>query len=65
MFVSSISGPTNYVWGCLRTVKRPFINVLLLASYHAGNISKVVNSRFWVKIGNFLCVCLQSKLTKK
>jgi len=56
MFVSSLNGPTNYVWGCFRTVERPFINVLLLASYHAGNFSKVVNSRFGVKIGNILCL---------
>ena len=60
MFVSSLNGPTNYVLGCFRTVKKPFLNVLprLLASYHAGNFSKVVNSRFWVKIGNILCLFL-------
>ena len=59
MFVSSISGPTNYVWGCFRTVKRPFINVLLLASYHAGIFPKWLTHDFGSKLGIF-CVFVYS-----
>ena len=57
MFVSSLNGPTNYVWGCFRTVERPFINVLLLASYHAGIFPKWLTHDLGSKLGIF-CVCL-------